>query len=318
MRSRSMRLPVLNTRTIALLAGLFASTGIAQAHTLPRPPMYVDVIGEVQHTRVSPGDTLLDIARRYNLGQDEILLANPAVDRWLPGAGTAIRLPRRYIIPKAKRTGLILNVPEMRLYYFPKPGLGKVPVVTTHPVSIGRMDWKTPLGNTRVVAKQLNPAWYPPPSLKKEAAASGEALPDVVKPGPDNPLGRYAIRLAIPSYLIHGTNKPYGVGMRVTHGCVRMYPEDIETLFDVVTVGTPVQIINQPIKVGWLDGTLYLEVHPPLAEDGVKYGDIMQVALDAISDAIAEENTKYRVMLSDSAIKTAIEEQNGIPVAISR
>jgi L,D-transpeptidase ErfK/SrfK len=280
--------------------------------------MYVDVIGEVEYTRVRPGDTLLDIARRHNLGQDEILLANPAVDRWLPGEGTAILLPRRYIIPKAERTGLILNVAEMRLYYFPKPGLGKVPVVTTHPVSIGRMDWRTPLGNTQVVAKQRNPAWYPPPSLKKEAAASGEALPDVVNPGPDNPLGRYAVRLAIPGYLIHGTNKPYGVGMRVTHGCVRMYPEDIETLFDVVTVGTPVQIINQPIKVGWLDGTLYLEVHPPLAEDGVKYGDVMQAALDAISDAVSEENTKYRVMLRDSAIKTAIEEQNGIPVAISR
>jgi len=309
---------VFNTRIIALLAGVFASAGMAQAHTLPRPPMYVDVIGEVRHTRVSPGDTLLDIARRHDLGQDEILLANPAVDRWLPTAGTAILLPHRYIIPKAKRTGLILNVPEMRLYYFPKPGPGKVPVVTTHPVSIGRMDWRTPLGNTQVVAKQRNPAWYPPPSLKKEAAASGEALPDVVNPGPDNPLGRYAVRLAIPGYLIHGTNKPYGVGMRVTHGCVRMYPEDIETLFDVVTVGTPVQIINQPIKVGWLDGTLYLEVHPPLAEDGVKYGDIMQAALDAISDAVSEENTKYRVMLRDSAIKTAIEEQNGIPVAISR
>jgi L,D-transpeptidase ErfK/SrfK len=206
----------------------------------------------------------------------------------------------------------------MRLYYFPKPGLGKLPVVITHPVSIGRMDWRTPLGNTRVVAKQRNPAWYPPRSLRKEAAASGEVLPDVVKPGPDNPLGRYAIRLAVPGYLIHGTNKPYGVGMRVTHGCVRMYPEDIETLFDVVTPGTPVQIINQPIKVGWLDGTLYLEVHPPLAEDAVKYEGMIQLAMDAISEAISEENTKYRVMLRDSSIKTAIEEQNGIPVAISR
>ncbi|MGB7932412.1 MAG: L,D-transpeptidase family protein [Gammaproteobacteria bacterium] len=312
-----MPLLVFKIGTTALLAGLFASAGIAQAYTLPLPPMYVDVIGEVQHTRVNTGDTLLDIARRHNLGQDEILLANPAVDRWLPAAGTEILLPQRYIIPNADRTGLILNVPEMRLYYFPKPGLGKLPVVITHPVSIGRMDWKTPLGNTQVVAKQINPAWFPPPSLKTEAKASGDALPDVVKPGPDNPLGRYAIRLGIPGYLIHSTNKPYGVGMRVTHGCVRMYPEDIETLFDEIPVGTPVQIINQPIKVGWLGGTLYLEVHPPLAEDGEKYGDIMQAALDTIADAISEKNTKYRVMLRDSVIKTAIEEQNGIPVAIS-
>lgn len=300
------------------MAGFLLSPGIAQAHTLPRPPMYIDVIGEVQHTRVNAGDTLLDIARRHDLGQDEILLANPVVDRWLPDAGTAILLPHRYIIPKAKRTGLVLNVPEMRLYYFPEAGLGKLPVVITHPVSIGRMDWRTPLGNTQVIAKQINPAWYPPVSLRREATASGNALPDVVKPGPDNPLGRYAIRLGIPGYLIHSTNKPYGVGMRVTHGCVRMYPEDIETLFDEVPVGTPVQIINQPIKVGWLGTTLYLEVHSPLAEDTEKYGNIMQMALDAIADAISGKNIKYRVMLRDSVIKTAIEEHTGIPVVISR
>jgi L,D-transpeptidase ErfK/SrfK len=280
--------------------------------------MYVDVIGEVQRAYVNTGDTLLDIARRYNLGQDEILLANPGVDRWSPSPGTTILLPTRYILPKAKRTGLILNVPEMRLYYFPKPGLGQLPVLVTHPASIGRMDWKTPLGSTQVVAKQTDPAWYPPQSLKKEAAVSGESLPDVVRPGPDNPLGHYAIRLGMPGYLIHSTNKPYGVGMRVTHGCVRMYPEDIEALFDGVALGTPVQIINQPIKVGWLDGTLYLEIHPPLAEDRYKYADLTQMVLDMISDAIAEENTKYRVMLRNSAIKRAIEEQNGIPVAISK
>ena len=152
--AHSIPLLVSGTRTIALVMVLFASAGSGQAHTLPRPPMYVDVIGGVQHTRVNTGDTLLDIARRHDLGQDEILLANPAVDRWLPDQGTAILLPNRYIIPKAKRTGLILNVPEMRLYYFPRPRLGQAPVVITHPVSIGRMDWKTPLGNTQVVASR--------------------------------------------------------------------------------------------------------------------------------------------------------------------
>ncbi len=309
---------VSSTKTVALLVGLIGSAGIGQAHTLLRPAAYVDVIGEFRLARVNAGDTLLDIARRHDLGQDEILLANPTVDRWLPSEGAAIRLPNRHIIPKAQRTGLILNVPEMRLYYFPKPGLGELPVVITHPVSVGRMDWETPLGNTQVVAKQINPAWRPPRSLRKEAAASGEVLPDVVKPGPDNPLGRYAIRLGIPGYLIHGTNKPYGVGMRVTHGCVRMYPEDIETLFDSVPVGTPVQIINQPIKVGWLDGTLYLEVHPPLAEERRKYDDITQMVMVAVEDAISKANTKYRVRLRDNAIKTAIEERAGIPVAISR
>lgn len=309
---------VFNIRTLVLFAGVLALAGVGHAHTLPRPPMYDDVIGQLEHTRVASGDTLLDIARRHDLGQDEILLANPDVDRWLPSVGTAVLLPNRYILPKAKRTGLILNVPEMRLYYFPKPGLGQSPVVVTHPVSVGRMDWNTPLGTTQVVAKQKNPAWYPPRSLKQEAAARGDALPDVVRPGPDNPLGRYVIRLGIRGYLIHSTNKPYGVGMRVTHGCVRMYPEDIKLLFDGIPIGTPVQIINQPIKVGWLDGTLYLEVHPPLAEDRYQYRDIEQLAMDAIADAIAEENTKYPVMLRDGVVSTAVHEQSGVPVAISK
>jgi L,D-transpeptidase ErfK/SrfK len=313
-----MPLLAFKIRPLALLAGLFASACIGQAETLPRPPLFVDVIGEVRQTRVKTGDTVLDIARRYDLGQDEILLANPTVDRWLPGPGTEILLPKRHILPKSKRTGLILNVPEKRLYYFPVPGPGKLPVVITHPVSVGRMDWPTPVGYTQVVAKQTDPLWHPPQSLKKEAAASGGWLPDVVKAGPDNPLGRYAIRLGMPGYLIHSTNKPYGVGMRVTHGCVRMYPEDIEMLFDDVPVGTPVQIVNQPIKAGWLDGTLYLEVHPPLEEDQHESGDITRVAQEIISAAIAEENTKYRVMLRNSAIKAAIAEQNGIPVVISR
>lgn len=303
--------------SIALLACLLAAAGIGHAHTLPRPPPYTDVIGEIQHTRANTGDTLLDIARRHDLGQDEILLANPAVDRWLPKPGTEILLPNRYILPKASRTGLILNVAEMRLYYFPGPDPRRLPVVITHPVSVGRMDWETPLGATRVVAKQKNPAWYPPRSLRQEAAASGQTLPEVVKPGPDNPLGRYAMRLGVPGYLIHGTNKPYGVGMRVTHGCVRMYPEDIETLFAGIEVGTPVQILNQPVKVGWLDETLYLEVHPPLADDRNTPRKLERMVMDAIAQAIAAENTKYRVMLRDTAIRTAIEQRNGVPVAIS-
>jgi L,D-transpeptidase ErfK/SrfK len=313
-----MPLCAFNNLLLTLLAGLIASANIGQADTLPRPPPYVDVIGEVRQARVKPGDTLLDIARRYDLGQDEILLANPTVDRWLPNPGTDVLLPNRYILPRAKRTGLILNLPEKRLYYFPVPGLGKLPVVTTHPVSVGRMEWSTPVGYTRVIGKQTDPVWHPPKSLKKEAAASGESLPDVVRAGPDNPLGRYAIRLGMHGYLLHSTNKPYGVGMQVTHGCIRMYPEDIEKLFQDVPVGTPVQIVNQPIKAGWLDGALYLEVHPPLEEDRHKYGDINQVARELISAAIAGENTKYRVMLGDNEIETAVAEQNGIPIRISR
>ena len=134
----------------------------------------------------------------------------------------------------------------------------------TFPVGIGRMDWSTPLGVTRVKIKIADPAWYPPASIRDEHTSDGNPLPDKIAPGPDNPLGQYALQLALPGYLIHGTNRPYGVGMRVSHGCVRLYPEDISRLFDAVSVGTPVRIINQPYKAGWYHGVLYFEAHPPL------------------------------------------------------
>ena len=197
-------------------------------------------------------------------------------------------------------------------------------MVITHPVSVGRMDWETPLGKTKIVAKKKDPDWRPPQSLKDEAIAEGEEpLPDIVMAGPDNPLGRYAIRLGIPGYLIHSTNKPYGVGMRVTHGCLRMYPEDIESLFDQVAVGTQVQLINQPIKLGWLAGSLFLELHPPLEEDREKYRDYMQNVLDAIADFVADEKNANEmdtidINLSGAALRKAVEEQNGLPVRISR
>ena len=288
------------------------------------PPADVDVVGQVQVMEAHQDDTLLDIARRHDLGQNEILLANPGVDRWLPEAGSIVVLPNRYIIPTAKRSGLVLNLPEMRLYFFPKTKPGKFPVMVTHPVSVGRMDWVTPLGKTKVAAKQKDPSWRPPKSIKEEAALDGNILPDVIPAVPDNPLGRYAIRLGIPGYLIHSTNKPYGVGMRVTHGCVRMYPEDIEVLFDDVPVGTPVQIVNQPIKLGWLADTLFIELHPPLDEDLHQYENYLQQVLDAIAEFIADRDTTLEgestrsFTLNGKAIRQAVEEKNGIPVAISR
>jgi L,D-transpeptidase ErfK/SrfK len=186
------------------------------------------------------------------------------------------------------------------------------------------MDWETPLGRTKIVSKKLDPTWTPPASLKEEALADGEVLPDVVPAGPDNPLGRYAMRLGIPGYLIHSTNKPYGVGMRVTHGCVRMYPEDIATLFDEIPTGTPVQIVNQPIKLGWLAGSLFLELHPPLDEDLERYANYMQSVLDAVADLISNEadminaNTREALALSGRALRQAVEDRSGIPVVISK
>jgi L,D-transpeptidase ErfK/SrfK len=293
--------------------GLFAPC-VAQSETFILPPPDIDLVGRMQVAQSRKEDTLLDVARRFDVGQDEILHANPGVDRWLPGEGTEAVIPSRYILPDAPREGIVLNVPEMRMYYYTRSEPDGQPVIVTHPVSIGRMDWNTPLGKTTIVSKTKDPSWRPPESLKEEAAAAGNPLPDMVPPGPDNPLGGYAMRLGVPGYLIHSTNKPYGVGMRVTHGCIRMYPEDIESMFDRVPVNTAVRIVNQPVKLGWLADTLFVEIHPPLDEDRERFGDPLSYTLDLIAAAIETRP----VRLDGRAIREAVEEMSGIPVAISR
>ena len=291
-----------------------AVVGAPRAQTLPLPPNDVDLVGQTRVINALYEDTLLDIARREHLGHDEIVIANPTVDKWLPGAGTPITLPTRYILPDAERTGLVLNVPEMRLYYFPVAKRGEPKVIKTYPVSVGRMDWQTPLGKSHVAAKVKDPSWRPPKSIRAEAAARGEILPEVVPPGPKNPLGQFALRLSVPGYLIHGTDKPWGIGMRVTHGCMRLYPEDSETIYHEVAVGTSMQMVNQPVKVGWVEGMLYMEVHPPLEEDLARRNTLMNIALDVLDKALM----KRRTPVSGRAISDAVQQQTGMPVPISR
>lgn len=300
---------------------------IARAGTWILPPSDIDIFGQMQTTVASREETLLDIARLYDIGQTEILLANPDVDRWLPAEGAEVILPSRYIIPQTERKGLVLNLAEMRIYYFPKPKKGAKPVVITHPVGIGRMDWETPLGKTKVIGKKKDPTWTPPQSLKDAAIAAGDPpLPDVVPAGPDNPLGRFAIRLGVGngSYLIHGTHKPYGIGMRVSAGCVRMYPEDIETMFNQVPIGTQVHIINQPIKLGWLGDSLFVELHPPLEEDADKYTNYGQAVFDAVNDFIAKKignpngDFETEVNIDYHVLEDAVASKSGIPTLISR
>ena len=225
-----------------------------------------NVVGTTQVISAKYEDTFVKLARRHNLGFEELKHANPDVDPWLPGEGTRIVLPTQFVLPDAPRQGVVINLPELRLYYFPADDTGRV---ITHPVSIGRMEWETPLGRSQIVAKAEKPAWYPPESIRQEHAAEGRPLPRVVPPGPDNPLGDHAMRLSVPGYLIHGTNKPSGLGMRVTHGCIRMFPEDIEGLFETVPIGTPVHIVNQPYKLAWGENGFFVEAHPPLEEEGV-------------------------------------------------
>ena len=250
------------------LAGWLAGCAMsAQVHaaTYTLPAGEDTVIGEIQYVVAQHEDTLLDLGRRYGVGYEEIVAANPGVDAWLPGEGTRVLIPSRYILPD-DREGLIVSLAEHRLYYFPRAKGGAAPVVMTYPISIGKMDWKTPLGMTRIVNKREKPIWYPPESVRKEHEADGRPLPKAVPAGPDNPLGEYAMRLGIPggAYLIHGTNLPAGVGMQVTHGCIRMYPEDIAELYKLVAVNTSVRLVDQPYRMGWHGEELYIEVHAPL------------------------------------------------------
>ncbi|MBF0143472.1 MAG: L,D-transpeptidase family protein [Magnetococcales bacterium] len=235
--------------------------GLLMVAPWPSPAMAasetVEVIGEgnAEHILTS-GDTLAALARRFDLGYNALVLANPGVHPWLPEPGERVTLPRRWVLPESDGGDweILVNQAELRLFRR-RPGGG----IDTYPVSIGKEAHATPLGRTTVVRKAVNPVWGVPDSVRREAPG----LPARVMPGPDNPLGRYALYLGWPLYLIHGTNAPYGVGKRVTHGCLRLYPEDIERLFAATRVGDRVLVVEQPIKAGWWQGELHLEVHPP-------------------------------------------------------
>jgi L,D-transpeptidase ErfK/SrfK len=299
-------------RLVALLTVCWASLSAAATYDLPLPGG--DLVGEVYGVTVAPGQTLLDVARLHGIGQEAMVHANPGVDRWLPAPGTEVTVPAAHLLPDAPREGLVLNLPEMRLYRYPPPQPDGTRTVVTYPVSVGRMDWRTPLGRTEVVGKRKDPAWHPPQSVRQEAIARGDPPPPArVPPGPDNPLGEYALRLGLPGYLIHGTNKPWGVGMRVTHGCVRLLPEHIAELFAQVPVGTPVYLVDQPVKVGWHGTTLYLEVHPPLEEDTRTGGDLLRYALEHVYAELEARPAK----LDGSAVRRAVTEMRGTPVPIS-
>ena len=266
-----------------------ASQAPAPSDRFLLPPEGVDIVGNVQVTTARQQDTLSDIARRYDLGYEEIVAANPGVDPWLPGEDTSVILPTQFILPTQERRGLVLNLASMRLFYFPQAEPGQPAEVITHPIGIGREGWRTPTGRTRITQKLEHPAWTVPASVRREHVRLGDPLPAIVPPGPDNPLGEFAMRLSRPQYLIHGTNKPWGVGIRVSHGCVRLYPEDIAKLFPQVPVGTPVRIINEPYVAGRRDdGQLYLEAHEPLAEDVRRWKGSLEPMQQAVETKAAD------------------------------
>ncbi len=270
------------------------------------------VIGEPQVVFATDQDTLSDLAREYGLGYDEIIAANPDVNPWLPGAGTPIVLPTQYVLPNVEKQGVVLNIATKRLFYYPVAAEGESQRVMTYPIGIGRVGWETPLGETTVVSKARDPHWYVPASVRREHAEMGDPLPAVVPPGPDNPLGHRVLKLDMPGYLIHGTNAPYGVGMRVSHGCVRLYPENIEALYTFVDIGEAVTIVNEPYQFGWRDGTLHFEAHAPLEDDETPAEDRLELLLDTQTDAAgAPLHDDLRAHVKDIA-----SDPRGVPVSI--
>jgi len=291
-----------------LLACLSASTVLAGVYVLPKGD---SLVGSVSYIRTEYRDTLLDIARRYDVGYDEITRANPKVNIWLPGKGTRVVIPQLFVLPATPQRGITLNLAERRIYYFPPSVDSETVWVMTFPVGIGREGWQTPTGPATVIRKTVQPSWTPPQSIREESLQQGIILPDQVPPGPDNPLGEYAISLSLPGYLLHGTNKPDGIGMRVSHGCIRLYPEDIETLFNYVALDTPVWITDQPDKVGWRGDFLYLESHP-VAYDRSRYHELELI--DEIERVVGAE----QVELDWSLVEQVHRRADGVPTLIGR
>jgi len=300
------------TGTLVMATAILAlCSRLNYAASFPLPPPKQDIIGRVQYISAQYEDTLLDIARKYDLGYEEIVAANPDVDPWIPGEGRRITIPTQFILPPGQRKGIIINLAELRLYYYPHNERR----VITHPLGIGREGWATPTGRMSIVEKKANPSWAVPESIRKEYAAKGEILPRVIPPGPNNPLGQFAMRLSQPQYLLHGTNQPWGVGMRVSHGCIRLYPEDIKTLFPQVPIDTSVEIINQPYKAGWLDNNLFIEAHSPLHEQFAMEGNNLTPLVKAIVTAYGEARPNATAL---SKMQRIASQHTGIPTSLTQ
>lgn len=289
------------------------------SHEFSFDPARDDVVGAVQLITASKDDTLSDIARRFNLGYEEIVSANPDIDPWLPGTGTKIVIPTQFVLPNAPRQGIVINLAAMRLFYYPKVKPGEPQRVITHPVGIGRVEWKTPEGTTRVTSKKANPAWIPPASIRKEHAENGNPLPAVVPPGPDNPMGTHVLKLAWPSYAIHGTDKPPSIGLRGSHGCLRMYPEDIVGIYHEVPVGTPVSIVNQPRMLGWRERSLYLQTYPVLEDDKRNHDTLLKKTLSAArSTQKAKLGERAQARVNSALVNEALRNPRALAIPVTQ
>ena len=288
-------------------------------HRFELPAEGSDLIGKLQVTRAEHDDTFVDLARRFNVGYEELVRSNPGVDPWLPGEGREIVLPTQHLLPNAPREGVVINLAAMRLFYFPKVKSGESPIVYTFPIGIGRVGWATPVGSTRITRMAKNPSWRPGPGVRREHRENGEILPAVVPAGPDNPLGTRAMYLGWAGYLIHGTNKPAGVGLRSSHGCIRMFPEDVEFLYDLVGAGTKVTVVNQPFVFGWHEGQLMLQAYDVLEDDPRNWKTARQKLLTRALAVRLEKRLKAQGDSIDwGAVSKVSHEPRGVPLAVSR
>jgi L,D-transpeptidase ErfK/SrfK len=312
-------------RLAALCIFIFSLSGCASmksVQTAPPVPVHLekeiernrfpvargeDVIGRPAILRLETGDTLPDIARHFSLGLNEISTANPGVDVWVPEVGKRVLLPLNFVLPDAPRKGIVVNLATMRLFQYKEDGTSLL--VTTYPIGIGTEERPTPTGQMHVARKAARPTWHVPASIAEDHRKKGDILPKAVPPGPDNPLGEYALYLSKPGYLIHGTNKPASIGLTATNGCLRLYPENVKLLFDDTPVKTPVLIVNQPYLIGQRDGVLYLEAHAPPEASGPLESEKLQNKLRTIEK-------KAQRTIDWKKVKEVQAEARGIPVPI--
>ncbi|MCB1556295.1 MAG: L,D-transpeptidase family protein [Alphaproteobacteria bacterium] len=297
-----------------LAAPLLFLPVLVEASPLPsEKPYLLPYVGEMQTHKTRYEDTLVQIARDHDLGFNELRAANPGVDPWLPGKGVKLTLPTRHLLPRAPHEGIVINLPEMRLFYYENPY--RAPI--THPLGVGREGLSTPSGTTTVIRKQEKPDWRPTARMRTD----NPDLPSVVPPGTANPLGTHILYLGWPEYGIHGTNKPFGIGRRVSSGCIRLYPEDIKTFFEQVPVGTKVRVVNQPVKAAWIDDAFYIEAHPTLdqADDVEQNGGppdyvFTQDEMNAVLEAAGPDAVDR---LDWAAVRDVIRARAGYPVKVA-
>jgi len=295
---------------IVLLSASYFFISNVYALTFNLPPFGENVVGTTQIIQSQPGDTLYSLARHYEMGNYEMQIANPGITRYGKiKPNTPITIPSSFVLPNVPHRDIVINLPELRLYYFP----AHRHVVITEPISIGKPGWPTPLMHSSVVEKIKDPYWMVPETIAEYSAQKGIFLPPIVSPGPDNPLGHYALRLGQKSILIHGTNQSDLIGKRVSSGCIRMYPEDIANLFLSVPKNTPVIIMDQPFKLGWLDHKVYLEAHPLMVDsENPAFAE-----RDKLYQDISNAMNNYMTYINWDAVNSILKQTNGIPNVIS-